>query len=207
LETTDPGNAAQELPYPYRTIQEILNELVDEILAMNRNLQRMANISEGDVSVCFVIDGDPLPAKGLTHQRRARQSYSFLKRGRKMARLFLGKPAQERARVEAVNDFCDKFGKVAAGWIRWFPEYKDAVAEALRSRGFADGFDLNQPLRNALVVAKFEADPVCVWIGHIYSESMLFSNDSDLLAYPAADNSIVRHSLTSPASSFVSTTD
>jgi hypothetical protein len=81
-----------------------------------------------------------------------------------------------------VKAFCDKFEKATAGWIRWFPKYKDCVVEALRTRGFTDGFDLDrpQPIRNALVVAKFEAGPVCVWIGHMYLESMLFSNDSDL---------------------------
>src|SRR5438105_2874325 len=135
FEYTDPGAAAVSLPYLYQPAQEILGELIDEVLMMNANLMRRANVLEA-VSVCFVIDGEQLQAKQSTHKYRKRRTYSSLKHTRKLVRLFLGKPAEERGYVDIAQASRAKFENAAAGWIRWFPEYKNAITEAFHAWGF-----------------------------------------------------------------------
>jgi len=158
----------------------IMEELAEEILKMNHNLK------EESISICFVIDGEKLPAKQITNKRRAHCSFTAFKKARRLAQVFFGK--QDKEHPQAVEAFRQKFNKAAASWVRWFPDYKSIITKAFCIRGFANDF---HPDRNCVVVAPFEADPVCVWLGDSFPLSMIFSNDGDLLAYPLADHCVV----------------
>ena len=73
-ESADPEAVVLDSLYPRQLAQEILSELVDEILDMNTSLARHANTSREAINICFVIDGEPLPAKHATHAKRKRIS-------------------------------------------------------------------------------------------------------------------------------------
>ena len=181
--------AMEGLPFPRSDASTIVRELVEEVISMVSSLQEKAGAREAPV--CFVLDGEPLPAKALTHKSRAVKSRSCLKRARRLARLFLAKPNTVRAQNEVVEQFFKKFRAYASGWVRWFKELKDLVVEKLQLCGAARGFDLENPAKLSVVTAAFEADPKAVEIGDRMGPSLLFSNDGDLLVYPYADRSVV----------------
>jgi len=189
LTTLDPGATATQLPYAYATSRAVIGELVGEILAMVSSLQKKASSEE--VAVCFVLDGQPLHAKRLTHKSRSRKSYSSLKSARKLAILYLGKPAVEREKPEVIEQFRRKFRACAAGWIRWFQDIKQLVIEEMCARGVANGLQAGQLAQFSVVMAAYEADSKCVDLAHHISPSIIFSNDGDLLVYPYADSSVV----------------
>ena len=141
--------------------------------------------------VCFVVDGEPLPAKAHTHKSRAIKSRGYLKKARKLASLFLGKPHAERECSEVAERFRKKFRTCASGWVRWFQDLKKLVVDEFRSHGASREFDPENPAMLSIVTAAFEADPKAVEIAHCMGPSLLFSNDGDLLVYSYADHAVV----------------
>ena len=118
------------LPIPRSDASAIIRELVEEVISMVSSLQEKAG--EKETPVCFVLDGEPLPAKALTHKSRAIKSRSCLKKARKLARLFLAKPNTVRVQNEVAGQFLRKFRACASGWVRWFKELKDLVVKSFQ---------------------------------------------------------------------------
>src|SRR4051812_13914526 len=177
---------AQQLPIPHSSTSDIIQELVQEIINMVDSLKEKANAKE--TPVCFVLDGEPLHAKELTHKSRSKKSRGFLKKAWRSANLFLARPDDEQNEVQ----FRNKFRTCAFGWVRWFKELKELVVEKFLLHGASPDFDPEQPAPLSIVTAPFEADPKVVELGHRVSvPSLLFSNDGDLLVYPYADRSMV----------------
>ena len=145
------------------------------------------------IRVCLVVDGNPLPAKGQTHQKRARASFSHFKRARRVAELFLGKP--EHVQEETTASFQKAFRGCAYAWMRWFPELKEALIKVLCAGGARLGFEPDAQELYSVVSAPYEADPVCVWVAEKMPNSIIFSPDGDLLVYPFADESPVCHTI------------
>jgi hypothetical protein len=177
------------LPIPRSEASEIARELVKDVISKVSSLQEKANARE--TPVCFVLDGEPLPAKALTHKSRAARSRGCLKKARKLARLFLAKPITVRMQNETKERFCKEFQMCASGWVRWFGWLKDLMIEGFQLCGASHGFDSENPANLSVVTAAFEADPKAVEICHRMGSSLLFSNDGDLLVYPYADRSVV----------------
>jgi len=65
----------------------------------------------------------------------------------------------------------------------------------LCERGARHGFEPDQQDGYSVVLAPFEADPVCVWVAHKVPNSVILSPDGDLLVYPFANESPVCRSL------------
>ena len=101
---------------------------------------------------CFVVDGEPLPAKKSTNQSRARKSFSHLKQARKLAVLFLGKPLAEQANV--TQKFHAAFKACAFGWLRWFRDIKHLLVEELCALGVSSGFDPESQAEYSVVTAR-----------------------------------------------------
>ena len=162
--------------------------------------------------VCFVLDGEPLPAKCTTHRLRARRSYQHIKAARKLINLYIGKQIQALASTPALAaqapapapaaaattatataaaKFLACFGARASGWIRWFGSLKQQIVTELIQQGCVDGFDPQGSSKYSVVVAPFEADPKCVDIANQCTNAMILSNDGDLQVYPFADNALV----------------
>jgi len=178
--------AASKLPYSLTSPRIIIRSAVAELLEMVRKVKEHRPVP-WPIRSCFVVDGQPLPAKKFTHQSRARTSRSHLKCARRLCINYLGKPAGTR--LEEATKFRKQFRACAAGWLRWFPDLKQLLVEELIAFGASDGFDPNGTSEFSVVRAPFEADPVCVYVAHHSSRSMLFSCDGDLLIYPFANHS------------------
>ena len=145
--------------------------------------------------VCFVLDGEPLPAKHITHRIRARHSYQNLKAARRLVNLYIGKqtqaPASTPASSAAATKFLTCFGARASGWIRWFGPLKQHIVTELVQQGCTYGYDPEGASKYFVVMAPFEADPKCVELANLCPNSMILSNDGDLQIYPFADNALV----------------
>ena len=165
----------------------IMGEFVDEMLAMIANLKSTV-LNSSSIRVCLVIDGDTLPAKQGTHRERSRRSFSQLKQARRLTRAFLGKP---RSQPDIITKFRARFRGCAYGWIRWFSDLKNLLAEQLVARGVSRGFDVNGLEEYSVVVAPYESDPTCVWLADQARNSCIFFPDGDLLVYPFADAALV----------------
>jgi hypothetical protein len=176
-----------ELPISYVGEREIVRELVEEILSRVHSLKVKASAEEA--RVCFVLDGEPLHAKRLTHKSRKRKSYSCLKKARKLAYLYLAKNAN--VREEERERFLRKFYSCAYGWIRWSKEFKNLVVEEMRLHNIAFDFCPDNLAPLSTVIAGYEADPKCIDVARCVGKSIIFSNDGDLLVYPYADNAVV----------------
>jgi hypothetical protein len=119
------------LPLQYADEKAIVTELVDEILEMTHDLKAKAFADEA--CICFVLDGEPLHTKRLTHKSRGKKSYSSRKKACKLADFYLAKPADART----VDQFLPKFHKCAYGWVRWFKELKQLVVKEMCYNNFA----------------------------------------------------------------------
>jgi len=179
VENADPD--ARYLPYPSTEQRTIMEEFALEMLTQIDNVRNKLS-DPSSVRVCLVLDGEALPAKHATHKSRQRNSYNYLKEARRTSRNFLGRPTSE----DAVFKFRTRFHKCAQGWVRWFDDIKKLLVEALCANHVDLGFDSSSKNQYSVVVAPYEADPVCVYIAHQFPKSVIFSNDGDLLVYPYA---------------------
>jgi len=188
------GPIALNLPYGHKTSHDIIGEFADEMLNIVAKLKSMLADSSS-IRICFVIDGEPLPAKQGTHQERSRKSYAKFKQGQRLAKVFLSKPPEEQLQHDNIAKFRAKFRGYAYGWIRWFPHLKELLVAQLCERGVLRGFGSNSREEYSIVNAPFEADPVCVWIAEQVQNSIIFSPDGDLQVYPFADAAPVTSNL------------
>ena len=149
--------------------------------------------------VCFVLDGEPLPAKSSTHKLRARRSYQHFKAARRLVNLYIARQAQAAApaatapRAAAAEEakLSARFEARASGWIRWFGPLKQCIVDELVQGGYENRFDPEGSSKYSVVVAPFEADPKCVEIANQCDNAIIVSNDGDLQIYPFADNALV----------------
>jgi hypothetical protein len=184
LTHTDPGEAVEKLPFIHKRPEDIITHLVDEVMQLINNLVLGL---PSRLRICLVMDGEPLPAKNITHKKRKRHSYSFLKRARKLAHLYLAKPDGAADR----DIFLKKFRTCSFGWVRWFGPLKSLITKELLDRGFGDGFSHDDDSIFSIATAAYEADPTCVAIAHLVPNSAVLSSDGDLITYPYADKAPV----------------
>ena len=175
------------IPLTRRPIHETVASIVEEIRA---EVHEFVGNLPSQPRVCFVLDGEPLPAKRSTHKLRARRSYQHLKAARRLVNIHVAKQPQAQA-TATTDKFLARFAARASGWIRWFGPLKQNIVAELVRRGCVMGFDPKGLSQFSVVVAPFEADPKCVEIANQCSDAVIWSSDGDLQIYPFADNALV----------------
>jgi len=189
----DPGRAAAlNLPLSYDSTDAIITEIVDKVISSVHSL--LNGTEENPPRVCFVIDGEPLPAKRETHKTRAQRSRQHLRLARKLVRNYLGLPPAART-ADKQRQFLARVSKYASGWVRWWSHLKVGLADRLVKRGCAAGFPAGDS-QFSVVMAPFEADPKVIEIASLSRNSAVVSTDGDLHVYPFADDALVSKALT-----------
>ncbi len=183
-----PESGSLGLPLVHQPLQKIVEALIKEI---REEIDGFVGSLPSQPRVCFVLDGEPLPAKHGTHKFRARRSYQHLKAARRLVNLYIGRQTQAPSPATAATKFLARFGARASGWIRWFRPLKQHIVQELVRCGCANSFDPQGESKLSVIVAPFEADPKCVELASLCPNSMILSSDGDLQIYPFADDSLV----------------